>query len=69
MDRYKGLGEMNKEDMRITISDPSTRKLYQVTSIGDAESIAALMGKDSLKRRCVLSISSHNQPGGKSWIS
>ena len=52
--RYKGLGEMNAEQLRTTTMDPTTRKLYQVT-INDAEEtdrlFRILMGEDVPSRK------------------
>jgi len=52
--RYKGLGEMNPEDLRKTTMDPATRRLKQVTieSASDADYIfSMLMGEDVGLRR------------------
>ncbi|NUQ32679.1 MAG: DNA topoisomerase (ATP-hydrolyzing) subunit B [Dermatophilaceae bacterium] len=52
--RYKGLGEMNYEELDVTTMDPTTRTLLQVT-LDDAakadEVFAVLMGEDVESRR------------------
>jgi DNA gyrase subunit B len=56
--RYKGLGEMNAEQLRDTTMDPTKRKLFQV-NIEDAEEadrlFRVLMGEDvSLRKHFIL---------------
>jgi DNA gyrase/topoisomerase IV subunit B len=52
--RFKGLGEMNPEQLRETAFDPATRQLVQV-SVEDAahvaETVSLLMGNDPSARR------------------
>jgi DNA gyrase subunit B len=52
--RYKGLGEMDHEELRVTTMDPETRTLLQV-SMDDAaqadEVFSVLMGEDVESRR------------------
>ena len=52
--RYKGLGEMNADQLWSTTMDPETRQLIQV-SIEDAalteRRVSVLMGDDSSKRK------------------
>lgn len=52
--RHKGLGGMNEEDLRTTCVNPNTRYLHQVTSIGDFQKILALLGDDATARRQIL---------------
>lgn len=51
VDRYKGLGEAPYEILGETITNPSTRTLYKITSIGDAQRIFDLLSKDALFRK------------------
>src|SRR5690606_21259917 len=52
--RYKGLGEMDHEELRVTTMDPETRTLLKV-SMEDAaqaeEAFITLMGEDVEARR------------------
>ncbi len=55
--RYKGLGEMNAEQLWETTMDPKTRKIKQVTIEDAAEAektIKALMGEDTKKRKEII---------------
>jgi topoisomerase-4 subunit B len=52
--RFKGLGEMNPEQLRETVFDPVTRRIVQVTlddSAHVAETVKLLMGGDAAPRR------------------
>ncbi len=56
--RYKGLGEMNAEQLRDTTMDPSTRKMFQI-NVEEAEEadrlFRVLMGEDvSLRKHFIL---------------
>ena len=52
--RFKGLGEMNPDQLRETAFDPTTRQLLQV-GVEDAahvaETVSLLMGNDPSARR------------------
>jgi DNA gyrase subunit B len=52
--RFKGLGEMNPDQLRETVFDPSSRRLLQVTfedAVQVAETVKLLMGSDAQGRR------------------
>ncbi len=52
--RFKGLGEMNPDQLRETVFDPATRRLAQVTFedvAQAAETVRLLMGSDAAGRR------------------
>ena len=53
LQRYKGLGEMNPEQLAETTMNPKTRSLLQVSQIDDADYsvFETLMGDDVAKRR------------------
>lgn len=49
--RFKGLGEMSKEDITQTCINPQTRSFTTVRSIGDAKRIYELLGVDTNERK------------------
>ncbi len=54
MTRFKGLGEMNPDQLRETVFDPATRRLLQVTfedAVQVADTVKLLMGSDAQGRR------------------
>ncbi|MDY5854429.1 MAG: DNA topoisomerase (ATP-hydrolyzing) subunit B [Arcanobacterium sp.] len=61
--RYKGLGEMNAEELWETTMDPDTRTLKQV-NIGEAaetdETFSLLMGEDVSSRRAFIQRNAHD---------
>jgi len=53
--RYKGLGEMNPEQLRVSSLDPSTRRLVQLKYSENTESVVErIMSGDSVNRRDLL---------------
>lgn len=54
IDRIKGLGRMNKEDVIVTLMDRNTRSLFHITEIGQIETICNLMGNNTAGRKDLL---------------
>jgi DNA gyrase subunit B len=55
--RFKGLGEMNAEQLRETVFDPTTRRLLQISledAVEAAQTIDLVMGNDPAPRRAWL---------------
>jgi DNA gyrase subunit B len=52
--RNKGLGGMTKEVLELTCTDPTTRQLHRITSLGDADKIIDMLGDDSTTRKMIL---------------
>lgn len=52
--RFKGLGEMNADELEATCLDPNTRILKRVTGIGDLTRICELLGSDSAPRKTIM---------------
>lgn len=53
--RYKGLGEMNPEQLRISCMDPETRHIIRIDKSPEcAEHVSKVMGSDSSYRRQLL---------------
>ncbi len=49
--RFKGLGKMNDHDRARTCTNPETRRIFQITSIGSVDEIFNMMGSDSTHRK------------------
>lgn len=52
--RFKGLGGMPSADRARTCINPKTRRVYQITSLGDLDRIFDMMGTDPTKRKELL---------------
>lgn len=49
--RYKGLGSMPPKDRSRNCTAPATRRVYQITSIGDIDTVFAMLGTDPSERK------------------
>lgn len=49
--RFKGLGKMNDVDRYRTCTNPETRRIFQITSLGSIEEIFQMMGRDATYRK------------------
>lgn len=49
--RYKGLGSMPPADRSKNCLNPSTRRVYQITNIGDIDTVFAMLGDDPMYRK------------------
>ena len=49
--RYKGVGETNEDELRLTCFDTNTRSMYRVVDIGDVEEIYSIMGSCAKDRK------------------
>jgi DNA gyrase subunit B len=54
IERLKGLGSMKPEEAWITCLDPDTRITYPITSVGDVDTLYALLGDSAEYRKAVL---------------
>lgn len=52
--RFKGLGEMKPKDLSQSALDPETRVIFTITSIGDINTIKAMLEEDSSARKLLL---------------
>ena len=51
IERYKGLGSMNPKDRSKTCINKETRRTFQITTIGDIDTVFNMMGTDSTTRK------------------
>ena len=51
VERYKGLGSMPPADIAANCVAPATRRVYQITNIGDLSVIFSMLGNDSSERK------------------
>ena len=56
IERYKGLGSMPPEARNISCFSPETRRAYQITSLGDVDTIFDMLGDDPTPRKRLISI-------------
>ena len=49
--RYKGLGSMPPIDISKNCLNPKTRRVFQITSIGNIKTIFDMLGSDSTERK------------------
>lgn len=49
--RYKGLGSMPPVDRSANCMNPKTRRVHQITSIGDIKTVFDMLGTDSTERK------------------
>jgi DNA gyrase/topoisomerase IV subunit B len=54
IERNKGLGSMDLDDLHLTCLNPSTRKTYAVHNLGDVQTIFDLLGDGSMSRKNLL---------------
>ncbi len=52
--RYKGLGSMPAADIGRTCMDPNRRRIHQITSVGDVDTIFRFLGDDPTGRKNLL---------------
>lgn len=50
-ERYKGLGSMPAADKVINCTNPTTRRIIQITNIGDIDTIFDMLGSDPTERK------------------
>ena len=55
IERYKGLGSMDSKDRAMTCTNQKTRRIRQVTSVGDVKMIFNMLGSDPNSRKKLIS--------------
>ena len=54
--RFKGLGAMPPKDRSRNCTAPSTRRVYQISNIGDVKAIYDMLGDDSTARKRLMTV-------------
>ena len=54
VERYKGLGSVDEEDLYNVCMNPNNRVWHHVTDIGDVDRIYQMLGTDALERKALM---------------